>query len=169
MPSREVDELALKIISDTLEQAKDYDLQALQEFFPNMPERDLKDFLIELKDYGFIETSPTFNEFIFIRPKYKLYLHYEDYDYGYSPREDICKVLRELDNQGQINNQQLYNSLEIPIARLNRAVEFIKDNNYAMHSSSFGTGPYTFGGLSSTSATRNYLRNYCKQIGEDNG
>ena len=169
MPSEGANELALTIILDTLKQEKNYKLQDLQEFFPDMSEMDLKKSLNELENNSFIKIKRDQNgDDLSIFPLYNLYLHYEDEDYGYNPHEDICSILKQSTHSHSTSSEGLSNSLGMPIARVNRAIEFIKANNLAkVIPNIFSPVSSMVAGLSPTKETIKYLKINCIQETED--
>lgn len=161
--SNDANNVALKIIKDTIEEEKNYNFNELKEMFPNMTKEDLEDALIELKNYNLLKIISTrISKYELITPLYSLYLFFEKYYIGYLPSADICRVLNVLNEKKSIVNKELFEKLKISIGRLNRAVNYIKNFNLAYVGRNRSSRPFSFSEIGFKNETRIYLKNECR-------
>lgn len=105
--------------------------------------------LVKLRKYK--GTAPF--EFGHLEPTYLLFEHFAEF-LPYSPDMDVRTVVVAVAASGEVGGDQLQEATGLSPARLNRAVDHVRDYGYADVIDFLGTSPYTFGLLSPTRMTR---------------
>lgn len=96
--------------------------------------------------------------FAAIEPTYLLYMAASD-RLGYDPQSDIESVIATVASTGSADGPQLTDATGLSPGRLNRAVEYVRDQGLAEILRSLGTHPFSFGVVEATRRTRQAARN----------
>jgi len=118
---------------------------------------EVNDAVDELEDAGLVTavkalgTAPF--DFVAIEPTYLLYHTAED-QLAYSPSADVNTVVAAVASLGSADGKKLQQITNLSPGRLNRAVDFMRDNGLAEVIRFLGTYPYSFGIVEATRQTR---------------
>lgn len=118
---------------------------------------EVNDAVDELESQGLAETNNELGthpfDFRFVEATYLLFHALSDF-LTYSPRDDVKVVLSAVAALENADGSKLQSHTRLSPGRLNRAVDYIKDNGYAEVLLALGTAPYGFMEVRATRATR---------------
>jgi hypothetical protein len=126
----------------------------------NLVPEEVNDAVDELKERGlaytidYLGTAPY--HFGQVGPTYALHLQFKG-SLPYDPETDIKTVAAAVSALGSANGEALTQHTSLSPGRLNRAVKYLEDYGLVRVMKVLGTAPYSFGTVSATRHTRQYV------------
>ncbi|MCX5903014.1 MAG: hypothetical protein NTV89_05970, partial [Proteobacteria bacterium] len=127
---------------------------------------EINDAIEELENHGIVEALQELGTYPYshsqVTPTYALFLHFKGQGLDYDPDEDIKAVAAAIVVKNKTDGNALKEVTGLSPLRLNRAVNYLKDDGIIEVLQYLGTAPFDFGEVWATGATRRFVAENCK-------